>query len=81
MYIPYQFLIAIENDRLRTAERHQLRVAACRDRAARLAREDDRAVKPYRGLGGRVTRAFGRRPAAGAIAQVTIIPSYEGETR
>ena len=69
MYIPYQFLMAIENDRLRTAARDQQRAAACRDRAARLARETEFAARqPRHGLGRRVARAFGRRPTAGAVA-------------
>lgn len=54
MYIPYQFLVVIENDRLRTAARRQPRVPKAR--------------KPRPGLGGRVSRAFGRRPAVEAIA-------------
>jgi hypothetical protein len=69
MYIPYQFLIAIENDRLRTLERHQFRQAVCRERAARLAREADAEARRSRhGLGRRVGRAFGRRASAGAVA-------------
>ena len=65
MYIPYQFLIAMENERLRDAARRQLVADYC-DCAACLARADGRALKPRRGLG-RLRRAFGRRPAASAI--------------
>jgi len=62
MYIPYQFLIAMENDRLRTLERQQLRRMACREAA--VSRRTRERGEPSRGLGRRVTRAFGRRPAA-----------------
>ena len=62
MYIPYQFLLAIENDRLRTAVRCQVRAEAA------AARRTPRGRRLRHGLGGRVTRTFGRRPAAGAVA-------------
>lgn len=68
MYIPYQFLIAIENERLQTAARRQLRVAVRRDNAARLARPADGPGRHPRSLGRRVTRAFGHRTPAKAAA-------------
>jgi hypothetical protein len=68
MYIPYQFVIAIENDRLRAAGRRQLLVDDCCDCAACLARADERSLKSLRSLGRRLARAFGRRPAVGAVA-------------
>jgi hypothetical protein len=65
MYIPYQFLIAIENDRLRTAERHRLLAAARRKAAARRARDERFAPCGRNGRNGlaslarrRVARAF-----------------------
>jgi hypothetical protein len=69
MYIPYQFLMAIENDRLRDTARHRVRAQACRERNARIAREAEfEARQPHRGLGRRVARTFGRRPATGTAA-------------
>ena len=55
MYIPYQFLIAIENDRLRSLETHSLRQQAARGRATRRDRGPRRAI----------IRAFRARPATG----------------
>ena len=73
VYIPYQFLIAIENDRLRAAARHHLRAAACREAAARRPRAGRLAPRGRGGLGGRnslaglarrrVARAFSPRAA------------------
>jgi hypothetical protein len=63
MYISHQFLIAIEQDRLRSLERQHARQAA--RRTAAVSRGNGR---PGRGLGRRVMRAFGRRPAASAAA-------------
>ena len=56
MYISYQYLIAIENDRLRSLETHCLRQQAAR--AARVTRRD-------RGPGRAIIRAFRPRPATG----------------
>ena len=72
MHIQYQFLAAMENDRLRTAPRRHDVEEARRDHAARLARERDLgAGRPSRcqagglkggrpPLGKRRTRVFGR---------------------
>ena len=55
MYISYQFLIAIENDRLRSLETHRLRQAARAGRTTRRGRGPRRAI----------VRAFRARPATG----------------
>ena len=55
MYIPYQFLIAIENDRLRSLETHRLRQEPARGRITRRGRGPRRAI----------VRAFRARPATG----------------
>ena len=55
MYIPSQFLIAMENDRLRSLEPRGLRQDAARGRATRRDRSPRRAV----------IRAFRARPATG----------------
>jgi hypothetical protein len=55
MYISYQFLIAIENDRLRSLESHRLRQEAARGRTTRRGRGPRRAI----------VRAFRPRPATG----------------
>ncbi|HMD92018.1 MAG TPA: hypothetical protein VKG80_05185 [Trebonia sp.] len=55
MYISYQFLIAIENDRLRSLESHRLRQEAARGRTTRRDRGPRRAI----------IRAFRPRPATG----------------
>ena len=68
MYIPHQFLIAIENERLQTAARRQSRIAARRDHLARLARAADGAGRRPRRLGRRVTGVFGHRAPAKAAA-------------
>jgi hypothetical protein len=79
MHVQYQFLAAMENDRLRTASRRQRLEQARRDHAARLARQQGtgtgRSRRSQTGvltgtrapLGKRMTRAFGRR-AAGVAA-------------
>jgi hypothetical protein len=79
MHIHYQFLAAMENDRLRTVPHRQGLEDARRDHAARLAREQGFGTgRPRRSqtgglkggrppFGKRLTRAFGRR-AAGAAA-------------
>ena len=79
MHVQYQFLAAMENDRLRTAPRRQRLEEARRDHAARLASEQGigtgRPRHSHIGgleggrppLGKRLTRVFGRR-AAGAAA-------------
>ena len=80
MHIQYQFLAAMENDRLRTVPHRQGLQEARRDHAARLAGEQGfGAGRPGRGQAGRLkegrppvgkrsrTRLFGRR-AAGATA-------------
>ena len=59
MYISYQYLIAIENDRLRSLETHYLRQQAAR--AARAARATRRDRGPRRAI----IRAFRPRPATG----------------
>ena len=67
MHVQYQFLAAMENDRLRTAAHRQGLQEARRDHAARLAREQGfGAGRPSRTRRAR-TRLFGRR-AAGAAA-------------
>jgi len=67
MHIQYQFLAAMENDRLRTAPHRQGLQEARRDHAARLAREQGFGIgRPSRTRRAR-TRLFGRR-AAGAAA-------------
>ena len=84
MHVQYQFLAAMEYDRLRTASRRQGIEEARRDHAARLTREQGFGTgRPRRGqtgglkggrppLGKRLTRAFGRRASgrwtAGAAA-------------
>ena len=55
MYISYQYLIAIENDRLRSLESHRLRQGAARGRITRRGRGPRRAI----------VRAFRPRPATG----------------
>jgi hypothetical protein len=55
MYIPYQMLIAIENDRVRSLEGHRLRQEAARGRTTRRGRGPRRAI----------IRAFRPRPATG----------------
>ena len=55
MYIPSQFLIAMENDRLRSLEPRGLRQGAARGRVTRRGRSPRRAI----------IRAFRARPAAG----------------
>jgi len=55
MYISYQFLIAMENDRLGSPEPRRLRQDAARGRVTRRDRSPRRAI----------TRAFRARPAAG----------------
>ena len=79
MHVHYQFLAAVENDRLRTASHRPGLEEARRDHAARLAREQGFAAgrprrRPTGGLNGgrpplrkRLTQAFWRR-AAGAAA-------------
>ena len=79
MHVQYQFLAAMENDRLRTASRRQRLERARRDHAARLARQQGtgtgRSRRSQTGgltgtrspLGKRLTRAFGRQ-AAGVAA-------------
>jgi hypothetical protein len=59
MYISYQYLIAIENDRLRSLETRCLRQQA--GRAARVTR----ATRRDRGPGRAIIRAFRPRPATG----------------
>jgi len=66
MHIQYQFLAAMENDRLRTAPRRHDVEEARRDHAARFAREQGfGAGRPSRTGRGR-TRLFGRRTAGAA---------------
>ena len=66
MHIQYQFLAAMENDRLRTAPHRQGLQEARRDHAARLAREQGFGIgRPSRTGRGR-TRLFGRRTAGAA---------------
>jgi hypothetical protein len=55
MYISYQLLTAIENDRLRSLEGHRLRREVARGRTARRGRGPRRAV----------IRVFRPRPATG----------------
>ena len=55
MYIPSQFLIAMENDRLRSLEVRWLRQQAARGRAIQRDRGPRRAI----------IRAFRARPATG----------------
>ncbi len=57
MCIPYQMLIAIENDRLRSLERHHLRQEAARGKAARRRGTQRRTI----------ARVFRRRAAAGTV--------------
>jgi hypothetical protein len=67
MFAPYQFLIAMENDRLRTAAGG--RPLAVGERADLLAQETGVVVRPpRRGLGRHVRRAFSHRAAADANA-------------
>ena len=79
MHVQYQFVAAMEYDRLRTASRRQGIEEARRDHAARLAREQGFGTDRLRrgrigGLTGRrpplekrLTRAFGRRTAGAAV--------------
>jgi hypothetical protein len=79
MHVQYQFVAAMEYDRLRTASRRQGIEEARRDHAARLTREQgfgtDRPRRSRTGglkgdrppLGKRLTRAFGRRTAGAAV--------------
>jgi len=56
MYMPYQMLIAIENDRLRSLQRHHLRQEVAREGAARRRGGRQRTI----------TRVLWPRAAAGA---------------
>jgi hypothetical protein len=67
MHVQYQFLAAVENDRLRIASGRQGLEEARRDHAARLAREQGFGTGRPRRTGRGLTRAFGRRAAGAAV--------------
>jgi hypothetical protein len=66
MCMPHQFLIAIENERLRDLERRRLLQEARREAAA--ARRARQAGRHDTRLGRRLVQAFGRRAASRATA-------------
>jgi hypothetical protein len=66
MHIQYQFLAAMENDRLRTAPHRQGLQEARRDHAARLPTEQGFGALRLSRTRRAWTRLFGRRAAAAA---------------
>jgi hypothetical protein len=69
MFAPYQFLIAIENDRLRSGAGRRRLLVPSDESAALLPREAGVVASPPRhGLGRHWTRAFRHRAAGRAAA-------------